>query len=166
MLPIIVTITLESQWQGHFNQLRKLHFPAHCNYLDAHITLFHCLPNDEHLIDSTLQQLSQANPLTIDVTGLKNMGNGVAFELYCPKLLQLHQTMQQSFDPWLIRKDRQPLWPHITVQNKVTAFKAERTFHELQQDFKSFQIKGVGFSTWHYLKGPWQHVKDYPFFVS
>jgi 2'-5' RNA ligase len=164
--PLIITLLLERKWQAHFNELRKQHFPAHCNYMDAHLTLFHCLPTGNELVNSSLQQLSQRECLLMEVTGLKNMGNGVAFELHCPALQQLHKTMQQQFSKLLIRKDRQVLRPHITVQNKVTAFKALQTFNGLQQDFRPFPIKGIGLSTWHYLKGPWQHVKDYPFLVS
>lgn len=158
---IILTLLLESKWQAYFNQLRKQYFPAHCNYLDAHLTIFHCLPDDEQLIDNTLQQFSQQGHLSLNVKGLKNMGNGVAFNIECPALQQLHKAIQGNLAPWLVHRDRQLFWPHITIQNRVTAFKAARTLAQLQLGFEPFAIKGVGFSIWTYQKGPWQHIKDY-----
>ena len=91
------------------------------------------------------------------------MGKGVAFTLQSRKLLNLHKGLQQQFTKFLIRKDRQVLWPHITVQNQVTANKAQKLFEELNANFKPFTISAIGLSTWLYQKGPWEHLGDYDF---
>ena len=101
--------------------------------------------------------------MELQVTGITNLGKGAAFILQSPELQELHQQMQKEWAALLIPQDRQPLWPHITIQNKVTAFKAQQTVAQLQQAFTPFSITGIGLQTWLYKKGPWQHVKDYTF---
>lgn len=99
----------------------------------------------------------------MEVIGIRNMGKGVAFTLKSRKLLSLHKDLQQQFTKFLIRKDRQVLWPHITVQNQVTANKAQKLYEQLNADFKPLIITAVGISTWLYQKGPWEHLGDYLF---
>lgn len=91
------------------------------------------------------------------------MGNGVAFEVKSKELMQLHKTLQEKFSPWLSMQDRKKIWPHITVQNKVTAFKASQTLALLQQDFKTFTVKGTGLACWLYKDGPWEKTEEFQF---
>jgi hypothetical protein len=161
--PLIITLELEQEDKERFTALRKAHFPAHSNYLDAHLTLFHRLPSDEPLIDLTLQQLAVRPALLLGVNAVINFSNGVAFTIASEELMQLHNQMQEAFEPWLVRQDRQTLRPHITIQNKVTAFKAKRLQEELQLTFQPYTIEATGFSTWHYIGGPWKRAKYYPF---
>ena len=161
--PLIITLELEESHKQWFTALRKKHFPAHSNYLEAHLTLFHKLPSEEPLIPATLRELAMRPVMPLEVTAIANLGNGVAFNIVAEELKQLHQEMQQAFDPWLIRQDQQPLWPHITIQNKVTAFKAKCLQEELQVSFQPFTINAVGFSTWYYLGGPWKAADYFPF---
>lgn len=158
--PLVVTITLETATQGYFNALRQKHFPAHCNYLDAHVSLFHRLPSNEPIIQQTLQSFQKRAPIKIDVTGIKNMATGVAFNLQSAELQQLHKQLQQAFKPFLTLKDKKKIWPHITIQNKVTAFKATQTAELLSKNFEPFAFNGIGFSTWLFHKNKWQHQED------
>ncbi|CAN5810955.1 2'-5' RNA ligase family protein [soil metagenome] len=162
-LPLIVTLTLDESSQEYFTALRNQYFPKHCNYLQAHLTLFHALPSDSFFIDETLQKLANRITIQLEINGIKSIGNGVAFTVFNKDLSILHKQMQQLFDEYLVAQDRQRLWPHITVQNKVTAFKAKQTLDILSADFKPFNITAIGFSTWLYLKGPWGHKQNYPF---
>ncbi len=164
--PLIVTITLDAAGHHYFTALRNQHFPAHCNYLEAHLTLFHHLPSDEPAIEAALQRISQAPSFPLEVTGVKNIGNGTAFIMASSVLSGLHSGLQKTFTRYLISQDKQKLWPHITVQNKVTAFKAKQTTDALLKDFKPFTVEAVGIDTWLYLKGPWQHHRHYPFGLS
>lgn len=161
--PLIVTLKLDQRSQVFFNELRRQYFPAHVNYLDAHLTLFHHLPSSLDFIDEVLQDFSTQAPFEILVSGVKNMGNGVAFLVDSPELMSMHAALQQAFRGHLISQDRHRLWPHVTVQNKVTAFKAKQTTELLASAFTPFSSMAVGFETWYYLKGPWQHHKDYLF---
>jgi hypothetical protein len=161
--PLIVTLRLDDEHQQFFNVLRATHFPAHANYLNAHITLFHHLPSNEPFIREKLLEFSNHATITLRVHELCYLGSGVAYSLRSKELQQLHAEMQDVFMPWLNTKDLLDLWPHITVQNKVTAFKAQQLFEKLQEDFIPFEIKATGINTWLYLKGPWKAIETFPF---
>ena len=160
---LIVTLQLEEGAQQYFNELRKEYFPAHINFLEAHLTLFHVLPAEEGIVQETLQQLSKRSSMRLSVTGLVNTGNGVAYKIVSEELLVLHATMQEIFQTFLVGKDKQRLWPHITIQNKVTAFKAQVLFEKLSTGFTPFHITATGFSTFLYDNGPWLHLMDHLF---
>lgn len=161
--PLIITLELEETHKSFFNHLRKTHFPAHANYLDAHVTLFHHLPSDQALIPEQLAFFAKREPMVLEVAGLTGIGNGVIYRIASEALQQLHAGMQEVWSPYLKRQDRQTLRPHITIQNKVTAFKASRLLEELQVGFNPFTITATGFSTWYYLGGPWRPVGFFPF---
>jgi hypothetical protein len=162
--PLIVTLSMRPEDQQFFNELRDTHFPSHVNYLQAHITLFHHLPSDEPFIQEQLKGFADHPVIELEAHGIRHLGNGVAYSLRSPALMKLHARMQSAFQPWLNFKDRQELWPHITIQNKATAFKAHQLFEQLSADFKPFTITTTGLSTWLYLKGPWKSMDQY-FFV-
>ncbi|SFE43940.1 2'-5' RNA ligase superfamily protein [Chitinophaga sp. CF118] len=164
MMPsLIATLHLHPEHQLFFDKLRDAHFPAHANYLQAHITLFHHLPSNEPLIREQLLKFSKHQPISLLVQDISCFRNGVAYSLVSEELQQLHLTMQEAFMPWLKKRDQQKLWPHITIQNKVTAFKAQMLFEKLKEDFTQFEIKATGINTWLYLKGPWKLMDTLPF---
>jgi 2'-5' RNA ligase len=160
---LVITLQMEEVYQIHFNALRQLYFPAHANYLDAHITLFHHLPASEPAITAALLDAAERGPLILNVAGIVNFGKGVAYRLVSNELQILHQQLQQTFDPWLIKQDRQVLRPHITVQNKVTAYKAQQLHQTLLQDFSPFEIQAIGLQVWRYLHGPWKAQETFLF---
>lgn len=161
--PLIVTVLLDEPSHQYFTQLRSQYFPKYCNYLEAHITLFHKLPSNKKIIPGILKEFSRRPPMELEIAAVKSMGTGVAYEVKSKELMQLHKTLQQRFSPWLITQDRKRLWPHITVQNKVTAYKASQTLALLQQEFIPSKVQGVGLSTWLYKDGPWEKVEEYFF---
>ena len=161
--PLIVTVLMDQQYQDYFTNLRNQHFPKHCNYLQAHITLFHKLPSNKKIIGNMLEQASKIKPLELNISAVKNIGAGVAFEIKSPALSQLHKALQQKFNPFLISQDRNKLWPHITIQNKVTAYKAAQTAELLGKDFEPFSVKGIGIGSWLYKGGPWEKQEEYLF---
>lgn len=160
---LVVTLQMEQVYQVHFNTLRELYFPSHANYLDAHITLFHHLPAGEPAITAALKEAAERAPLILNVSGIVNFGKGIAYRLVSNELQTLHQQLQLKFDPWLIKQDRQPLRPHITVQNKVTAYKAQQLHQTLLQDFVPFGFQAIGLQTWRYLHGPWKAMETFSF---
>ncbi|MBC7934330.1 MAG: 2'-5' RNA ligase family protein [Rhizobacter sp.] len=162
--PLILTLLLDEQAHEYFTGLRNLHFPKHCNYLEAHLTLFHKLPAEKTIIPHTLKEICKRETIALEVIGLKSMGTGVAFEIQSPELMKLRKTLQQKFSPYLITQDRQKLWPHITIQNKVTAFKASQTLASLQKTFKPFTVAGLGIESWLYKDGPWEKLGEHRFF--
>jgi 2'-5' RNA ligase len=161
---MILTLTLDKASQLYFNQLRQQHFPPERNYLDAHLTLFHHLPPHEpRVIQDIAMIASTYSSMVLQVTEVKSIGNGVAFKIECELLQQLHRYLQQQWQPWLIPQDRQKLWPHVTVQNKVDAQQAMLLKAQLETDFKTFEVTGIGLSLFEYQGGPWKFVQSYDF---
>jgi hypothetical protein len=162
--PLILTLKLDTQTQQYFDDLRRQHFPPERNYLDAHLTLFHHLPAHELQLITDIEIAAQTYPkLQLGVTEIKSIGNGVAFKIECPKLLQLHLYLQKQWVQWLIPQDRQKLWPHVTVQNKVDPAQAMLLKSRLEQNFKPFEATGNGLSLFEYRGGPWKFIRNFEF---
>lgn len=160
---LIVTVKMQAIDAAFFNALRTKYYPAYCNFVDAHITLFHKLPTELNLVTELLEKATKRNNLAINVTGIKNVGNSVAYTLECAELVQLHRSLQKKLTSYLTTKDRRKLKPHITIQNKVTAFKAVQTAQFLQENFIQSTIHAIGLSTFLFHKNKWIHQSDYLF---
>ncbi|GAA4364876.1 2'-5' RNA ligase family protein [Hymenobacter saemangeumensis] len=163
--PLILTLTLDEQAQAYFNDLRQRHFPPALNHLAAHVTLFHSLPAAElPAIKAELQQRCAALPLLpLQVSGVRFLGQGVAFNLDNTSLRTLHRELQAAWQPWLTPQDQHRLNPHVTVQNKVGPDVAKRLFLELSRAFQPFPATGTGLALWRYLGGPWEPVQQFAF---
>lgn len=161
--PMIITLEMDKESHNYFTSLRSQYFPGHANYLEAHITLFYHLPSHQPFIIDILKESAKHKPMTLDITQVLNFGNAVAFIVSSAALSTLHGRLQKAFQPFLISQDRNKLRPHITIQNKVTSFKAKQTHELLNSGFKPFSIQGTGFKTWSYLKGPWKEREFFPF---
>ncbi|QNF34600.1 2'-5' RNA ligase family protein [Adhaeribacter swui] len=161
--PRILTLQLEESGFSYFNDLRKKHFPAQINYLDAHVTLFHHLPAESEILQVLETLTSQQPHITLQVTSIFKLGRGIAFKLESKALMQIQAQLKQQWYNWLTPQDRQGFRPHVTVQNKVTPAEAQALYDKLIATFNSFTVQGVGLSLWEYLGGPWQKIKDYPF---
>lgn len=162
--PLILTLVLDNNSQRYFNDLRKAHFPVERNFLDAHLTLFHQLPaNEPSIIKAITSAVSSHNQFQMQVTGLVSIGNGAAFKIESDELAILHKSLQNQWHQWTILQDKQKLWPHITIQNKVTPEAAKQLIQELAVNFKPFEITAIGLSLWEYLGGPWRFMETYTF---
>lgn len=75
----ILTLRLDDQSQAFFDALRKKHFPAERNYLKAHLTLFHKLPDTAYTL-ALLREVAQ-EPFDLQVTSLRHLGAGVAYQI-------------------------------------------------------------------------------------
>jgi hypothetical protein len=154
--PLILTLRLDAASQAFFNAQRKLYFPPERNFLDAHLTLFHQLPNEQ----ATFDYFAKLNlsPFDLNVTGLMNLGAGVAYRLESTELVKLHKQFSLQFSSVLIPQDRQGFRPHISVQNKTTPDVAKKLFTELSKTFTAFTGKAAGLDLWVYEGGPWRHA--------
>lgn len=157
---MIITLKLDTASHLHFAELRKKFYPAYCNYVDAHVSLFHHVKADADVIESCVKTLALHHPIKLSVTGVCNFKKGVAYEIVSEELMSLHQQMQAMLAPYLISKDRKTFRPHITVQNRVTAFKASQTAAALCAQFSPYEIRAMGLSVWTFERGPWKHVRD------
>lgn len=161
--PLILTLSIEKEASSFFNSLRKKHFPPSRNFIDAHLTLFHSLPNENKIID-TVKDLSNLQvPFELIIKEVVFIGKGAAYKIESNELMQLHKTLQNKWQHFLSLQDRQKLWPHITVQNKVPVQEARQLLYELKESFTPFPISATGLQLWEYLNGPWKLVEYFAF---
>ena len=162
--PLILTLELDEQSFEFFNELRQAHFPKERNFLAAHLTLFHNLPPGEPQIKTDLALLvKEQSELLLPVTSVASIGGGVAYKIESTELKQLHKNLQNAWAAWLIPQDKQMLWPHVTVQNKVTGQQAKELHSGLAESFVPFEARGKGLCLWEYLGGPWKRVETFLF---
>ena len=162
--PLILTVQLDESSQSFFNEKRKQYFPPERNFLSAHLTLFHHLPDEEAIIIQTIEALCvKEKRVELKVTEPKNIGKGVAYKIESQELILLHKKLRKQWISFLTPQDRQGLWPHITIQNKVSAEEADRTLRNVKKSFKPFTAYATGLTLWRYLNGPWQLYQQYSF---
>ncbi|SJZ39091.1 2'-5' RNA ligase family protein [Sediminibacterium ginsengisoli] len=161
--PLIITLGISPDAASYFTELRNIHYPAHANLLNAHLTLFHRLPSDEKEIHSILSAAVMQQAMELAVTGIVLWKKGVAFTIDSPQLQEFHSGLQHALEKWTCAKDQKPLKPHITIQNKVTAFKASLTHKKLAAGFVPFTILATGLDCFHFSKGKWERIAFYPF---
>lgn len=159
----ILTLQIDAAGQCFFEALRQEHFPPERNHIAAHITLFHTLPAFPQVSETLAAAAACRSPFPVAVTGLRSLGKGVAYTLVSPLLQVLHRELSDTFKEHLTPQDAQRFQPHIVVQNKVTPGAARALLADLERSFHAVEITAVGLDLWHYLGGPWEHLKTFPF---
>ena len=115
-------------------------------------------------IITKLEEVAAAYPsFSLEVTEVKMIGRGVAYKLESELLMKLHRQLAKVWQDWLTPQDRQKLWPHITVQNKVEAAKARALHEKLAESFAPFTVRATGLKLWEYKGGPWEWIKSFSF---
>jgi hypothetical protein len=89
----------------------------------------------------------------------------VAYVLSSPDLSDVHAALRARWLPQLTAQDRQPLRPHVTVQNKVSPEQARATLGQLTARPLPATVTGCGIGVWWYRGGPWEPVRTAPFFT-
>ena len=163
--PLILTLTLDAASQAWFEARRRTHFPAARNFLAAHLTLFHALPAAEapEILTVLAAEAAARPPLALAVERVLFLGAGVAYALESTELRALHRQLQSRWQPHLTPQDRQPLRPHVTVQNKVPPAAARALHGQLTAEFLPFAATGTGLHLWTYRGGPWESRAGWPF---
>ena len=156
--PLVATLAITPSSQDYFNQLRQQHFPVERNYLDAHLTLFHALPDEPWIIDDLKKLAKDQQPFDATAQAIISLGNGTAFKIVSPELPLIHQKLQKSWFDFLSNQDRQKRNFHITIQNKVEAQVAKKLQAEITQGFKPFSFTIHGIQLWRYQQGPWEYL--------
>ena len=163
--PIIITADMGKADQAWANGLRRAHFPAERNHVDAHITLFHHLP-PSHLpeIKSRLAGLVADYPAPVAFLGdIMLLGKAVAFRVDSPELLSMREALADSFRGLLIPQDQAQPRLHITVQNKVEMPIAKALHRQLLDNFRPRPLTISGLSAHYYRGGPWEHIARWSF---
>jgi 2'-5' RNA ligase len=166
--PLILTLKLDAKSFDFFNQLRQQYFPPERNFLPAHITLFHALPNTqlEEIRQSLEEYANQTPPLFLTFPKLRFLGRGVAIEVDCPELIQLRQQLVDRWHHHLTRQDQQRYQPHITIQNKVPPDEARQVYEQLAKDWQPRTGCGEALLLWYYRGGPWELIEEFAFDFS
>jgi len=163
--PLILTAQLEAPAQARFEALRRAHYPPALNRVPAHVSLFHQLPGRE--LEAVRRRLKAVcgpvAPPDVEVTGLKLLGQGVAYKLRSAALADVHAELAQGWDTLLIPQDRAGLDAHVTVQNKVTPAAAKATLRQLSAGFAAFATRAIGIAIWRYCDGPWEPLGQVAF---
>lgn len=163
--PLIVTALLGPADQALFDRLRAAHFPPERNRLAAHVTMFHAIPT---MLEAELRRRLAAlaadlPPPRATLSGLMNLGGGVAFRIVSDELDAIRAELADAFRGHLTQQDSYGWRPHITVQNKVAVAEA-RTLHDrLARDFEPRPLCVSGLAYDHYDGGPWRPGHRYPF---
>ena len=163
--PLIVTAMLAPAEQAYFDRLRAAHFPPERNQLPAHLTMFHAIPPglEPELRQRLAAFASDLPPPRAMVSGLMNLGGGVAFRIVSDDLDSIRAELADAFRGHLTQQDSHGWRPHITVQNKVTSGEARALHDRLAAGFDPRPLKLAGLAFDHYAGGPWLPGRRYPF---
>ena len=143
---------------------RRAHFPPERNQLAAHLTMFHALPPSlEQEVSAQLKMLAQASRPRSSISGLMNLGGGVAYRVQSDGLEALRNQIAEHFAGSLTAQDGQGWRPHVTIQNKVPAAQARALFDRLTRDFEPRPLAIHGLALYRYLGGPWEAIGRWPF---
>jgi 2'-5' RNA ligase len=166
--PLILTSTLDAASQARFDEERQRYFPADRNWLHAHVTMFHALPDTEQPgIERTLAETCRAAaPCPFETAGLHFLGRGVAYKLHAPGLATLRAQLASHWHPWLTPQDRQKFNPHVTVQNKAAPADAKALLATLQDRYATWRGEIIGLALWRYEGGPWSALARWEFATS
>lgn len=162
--PIIVTALIGEPDFTTLDILRRTHFPPERNHLRAHLTMFHHLPPScEGELLQLLKDEARGSDPQARISGLINLGGGVAFRVESSELEDIRARIAERFAPMLMPQDRNPWRAHITVQNKVKAPEARALLDQLSADFKPRALALSGLAAWWYHNGPWKIIAGYAF---
>lgn len=152
--PLILTAELEPATAGRLDAERRRHFPPERNFLSAHLTLFHALPDDVDAVLAAARDAAPAEPMPAVVARLLKLGRGVAYGIDCSPLLALRAEIAAAgFE--LTPQDRAWNRPHVTIQNKVAPADADALFDRLAAAFEPWPTTVTGLRLHHYAGGPW-----------
>ena len=163
--PLIVTAMLAPAEQVYFDRLRAAYFPPERNRLAAHLTMFHAIPSvlEPELRHRLAGLAAELPPPRAMVSGLMNLGGGVAFRIVSEDLDFIRAELADAFRGHLTRQDGYGWRPHITVQNKVNAADARALHDRLAAGFEPRPLKLSGLAYDIYDGGPWLAGRRYPF---
>ena len=155
--PLILTLGLHPEDQVRFDTLRQRHFPPEHNHIPAHLTLFHHLPGTEaEAVDHSVRLAAASQSFfTLEATGLRSLGRGVAYTFTSPVLVAIRAALARHWHDHLTAQDRQGWRPHLTIQNKVNPSDAASLLAAMQAAFTPFTVRAESLLLWRYLGGPW-----------
>ena len=162
-LTTIVSLALDPESSAWFEAQRQRYYPTALNRIPAHLSLFHSLPGEGSIRHALEGAARNTSTFPLRVTAVRSMGRGVMYTLESPELIRLHEALVAEFRTYLTPQDKQPLRPHVVVQNKVEPSEAKTLLADLLRDFSPRRAQAVGLDWWEYLGGPWRLLERLPF---
>ncbi len=163
--PFIVTAELPGDVFAWANALRRAHYPAERNKLEAHVTLFHSFaPSLREELKGYLPRIAAEHPPPpARIVGVMNLGRGNAFDIRSDKMLAIREDIAEHFHGALTAQDRHRPRLHITVQNKASHAAARELREELRHtlDERDFAFAGLGLHL--YRDGLWERLGRWSF---
>lgn len=158
----ILSLKIAPELERELTALRTRHFPPERNFLSAHITLFHALPDAEReRWQADIARIAEAQArFEFKVAAAFSLGRGAAFRIVSPELLSVREELARSWD-FLSAQDQQGYRPHCTIQNKVTPEEARATLQNLVVPEPTGVALGLTLSL--YANGPWKFERDFFF---
>lgn len=164
MSALIVTAECGAADFAWLDGLRRRHYPAERNQVAAHLTLFRALPPSvEDEVRRQLAVHASGPPPRAMLSGVMNLGEGVAFRVASYDLDGLRDSLADHFHGLLSAQDDGGWVPHVTIQNKVRPREARALFARLDRDFRSRPLAIAGLGLHRYLGGPWETLGTWPF---
>ena len=162
--PLIVTADLGPADFAWLDAQRRAHFPPDRNQLSAHLTMFHALPPSlEYEVRRTLKAVTASARPQAMVTGLINLGGGVAYRVTSPDLDSIREQVADHFHGALTAQDAGGWRAHVTIQNKVSSGEAKTLLRTLEERFQPRPLAINGLALHRYLGGPWDPLGRFPF---
>ncbi len=126
--------------------------------------MFHALPPSvEEEVSGQLKMLTHAHPPPASISGLINLGGGVAYRINSKALEVMRNQLSDHFAGSLTAQDGQGWRPHVTIQNKVPSAQAKALFQQLTREFYPRPLAIHGLALHRYLGGPWEALGRWAF---
>lgn len=162
--PLIITAGIAAEDFSWLEALRRAHYPKERNQVGAHLTIMHALPpSAESEIRSRLARIVRQPAPKASITGLMDLGGGVAFSVTSTDLDRIRVELSNDLFGLVGAKDRGGWRPHITIQNKASPKIARALRQSLESTFRPRSLRISGLELHRYLNGPWELVGAYRF---
>lgn len=162
--PLIITAEFGAADFAWLDGLRRQHYPATRNRVPAHLTMFRSLPPAaESEVRRVLSRACADSAPQAIISGLMDLGGGVALRIRSDDLDQLREAMAEHFHGLLTPQDSGGWVPHVTIQNKVERGAARELLRMLETTIELRPLSIRGLSLFRYDEGVWRPVAGYVF---
>ncbi len=132
--------------------------------MPAHLTLFHALPpGDEAEVRQVLGRACAAGAPQARVSGLTDLGGGVAVRVRSEALDDIRAGMVDHFHGRLTLQDSSGWVPQVTIQNKTERGVVRQLLRDLENEIEQRPLTIRGLLLFRYLGGPWEPLGTHRF---
>lgn len=169
----VLTLRTDKAHHDRMTALRQRYFPPRINKLDAHLTLFHALPDgrlDSHILPTIRAVAAQTAPFEIHASKPIRLKHGIAVsvsgEQGGKQAQDVHRALLSEWagQRFLSQQDAGGFRAHYTIMNKVDdENQVAEAFDEVTAGWKGDWGVVDGLSMWQYVKGWWRWQEDFEF---